>query len=347
MATDEVTQLPRQQRALVATGPGTIALKSAKIPFLEPDQVLVKTAAVALNPSDHKLLDQSTTIGAISGADFAGTIVAIGEDVPAGKWKVGDAVFGVVFGSNPGNPGNGAFAQYVAATADLCIRVPPGVDFTTAASLGMSIMTVGLVFRSLGLDLPKPAEEQDKVVLVYGGATATGTIALQILRLAGYTPITTCSPKNYELVKDRGAEAAFDYNDTDCGEAIRSFTGDSLHYVLDCIGSATTLTLCQGVLADAGGRYTSLEAYPRNLAIRRRHVKHDWVLGWTMFGKEVCLAGAYYRPALPADREFAAHWASLIEEPLESGQIRAHPLQVHYGGLAAVIPRLAQLRGPD
>lgn len=79
-------KIPRIQRALVAVGPGTLALKPVAVPRLAPDEVLVRTAAVALNPSDHKLVDQSTTVGAVSGADLAGTVVRVGCVVTSNKW---------------------------------------------------------------------------------------------------------------------------------------------------------------------------------------------------------------------------------------------------------------------
>lgn len=46
-------------------------------------------------------------------------------------------------------------------------------------------------------------------MLVYGGSTATGTIATQLLELSGYDPIATCSPRNFDLVRSRGASAVF------------------------------------------------------------------------------------------------------------------------------------------
>lgn len=123
-------KVPLLQRALVCSGPGTLALKAVPVPRLGVEEVLVRTVAVALNPSDHKLLDQSTTAGAISGADLAGIVVRVGSGTETqAHLQVGDRVCGFAFGANPGNPQHGAFAQYVAAPARLCVRLPDGVDF--------------------------------------------------------------------------------------------------------------------------------------------------------------------------------------------------------------------------
>lgn len=341
--------IPRFQKALVATGPGTLALKAVPLPTIESDQVLVKVAAVALNPSDHKLLDQSTTVGAISGSDYAGIVVKVGKNVRS-PLNVGDRVFGVVFGANPGNPTNGAFGNFVAAPADLCMRIPEDMAFETAASLGMGVMTVGLCFRSLGLQVKgfgnshSEYRSRKEYVLVYGGATATGTIAIQMLKNSGYLPVVTCSPKNFELVKSRGAVAAFDYKSATCKDEIRRFTEGRLAHALDCIGNAMTMTICYGAIGNAGGRYCSLELYPRRLTIRRRNVKHDWVLGWTLFGKPVKLAGAYARPALPEDLAFGTEWVKMMNIVLALGSIQPHPLEVNKGGLTAIPLRLNDLR---
>jgi aspyridone synthetase trans-acting enoyl reductase len=344
----------------VATAPGALALKLAPVPRILPDEVLIRVAAVALNPSDHKLLDQSTTVGAISGADFAGTVVRVGSDAQS-LWKVGDRVMSITFGANPGNPGNGAFSEYVAALAVLCVRLPDDYDFAAAASLPMGVYTTGLVFRALGLSLDEhsslsrssategSSDADDKpplppFVLVHGGGTATGTIALQMLRIAGYRPIATCSPSSFKLAMSRGAIVCFDYNSPTVRDEIRSYTHDSLCYAIDCIGSTETMTQCYGVIGEQGGKYASLEQYPRRLTIRRRDVAHSWILGWTILGREVKLGGAYYRPETPEDRDFGEAWAKKIELFLKDGQLQTHPLEISKGGLPAVVPQLNYMR---
>ena len=212
--------------------------------------------------------------------------------------------------------------------------------------MGMAIMTTGLALRSLGLSFnPASSDARDGPwVLVNGAGTATGTVAIQFFRLAGCRTIATCSPQNFGLVKSRGALHTLDYNSPTCRDEVRMLTGESLRYVLDCIGNATTMTLCYGAIGDGGGLYTALEEYPRALTIRRRDVCHDWILGWTLFGKEVQLAGAYHRPALPQDRAFGAEWVQVANQLLQQGQLETHPLEPHIGGLAAIVPRIDQLR---
>ena len=108
-----------------------------------------------------------------------------------------------------------------------------------AATLGTALATCTLAFWSTdALPLlpatPEQPAEQPLSVLVYGGSTATGSIAIQLLRLSGLDPIATCSPHNFPLVRSRGASAVFDYTDLNIPSAIKKLTGGQLKYFGGC-----------------------------------------------------------------------------------------------------------------
>ena len=187
------SSLPRYQTAIVAEGPGKLTIKhNVPVPTLEPGTVLVKTFAVAINPADAKMLDYSAVPGAIHGYDFAGYIVALGEDVPS-QFAVGDRVAGIAHGGNKLQPGNGAFAEYVAACSDLLLKVPEHMSMEDAASLGTGLSTAALSFGALQIpeilsqlkaagEGAKPESDRPEFVLVAGGSTASGTRAIQLLK---------------------------------------------------------------------------------------------------------------------------------------------------------------------
>jgi NADPH:quinone reductase-like Zn-dependent oxidoreductase len=79
---------------------------------------------------------------------------------------------------------DGAFAEHIVAKGDLQFKIPDGVSFEEAATLGVGITTVGQgLYQSLGLPLPnKPAAEKFPI-LIYGGSSATGTLAIQFAKL--------------------------------------------------------------------------------------------------------------------------------------------------------------------
>jgi hybrid polyketide synthase / nonribosomal peptide synthetase ACE1 len=177
--------LPPYQKAVVTTQTGKLELATKiPIPELEPDSVLVKVAVVALNPADWKLPEFSAHPGAIGGLDFCGTVAAVSSNSLQKPLAVGDRVCGWVFGSNPAEPGNGAFAEYVAAFSDLVMKVPSWMPSEDASTIALGAATAGqALYQSLQLPLPTEPARSSFYVLVYGGSTATGTMAIQLLRL--------------------------------------------------------------------------------------------------------------------------------------------------------------------
>lgn len=174
----------QRQKALKIIGPGQIAVEAAaQIPRLEDDEVLIRVAAVAINPFDSKSADLSPSIGATIGCDYAGTVHSISSKAKT-ELRIGDRVCGWVFGNNPDRLDNGAFAEFTAAPADLLMRIPEDMSFEEAATLGVGIATAGMVlYHTMQLPLPLATESNKEFVLVNGGATATGIIAIQLLRL--------------------------------------------------------------------------------------------------------------------------------------------------------------------
>lgn len=178
-----MASIPTTQKALKVKGPGMIVLEQSAI-VLRPgdDEVLVRVVCVALNPVDAKSADLSPSEGATLGCDFAGEVVAVGDAVGQ-NLIIGDRVFGCVFGNNPLELQNGAFAEYVVAPGDLVFRIPPDMSFATAATLAVGLSTVGLgLYHTLKLPLPGQPTKESATVLVYGGGTATGSLAIQMLR---------------------------------------------------------------------------------------------------------------------------------------------------------------------
>jgi aspyridone synthetase trans-acting enoyl reductase len=170
-----------------------------------------------------------------------------------------------------------------------------------------------------------------------GGSTATGTLAIQLLRHLGFETITTCSPRNFALVQKAGAQRAFDYTQPTCGHDMWEFCAGGLEYVLDCIGDAASTSLSYRAMGQQGSRYVSLNPFPDRLALRRRNISVDWVLGYTVFGGRVQLSSEYQKEAAPQDVIFAGWWTAKMEKLIEGGLVKAHPIQVREGGLASII----------
>ena len=185
---DALPSLPATRRAIIQRENGKPLIAQAiAMPTLKPRTILVSTRAVALNPSDFKMGAKFPSQGSVVGMDYAGTIVRI--DPEAAQFRpeleIGDLICGLVHGSNPADRENGSFAEYVVVPAELVIKVPKNMRLEKAATLGVSLAINCLaLWESLQITAtPDSPSEKPYDVLVYGGSTACGTMAIQLLRL--------------------------------------------------------------------------------------------------------------------------------------------------------------------
>jgi NADPH:quinone reductase-like Zn-dependent oxidoreductase len=117
----------------------------------------------------------------------------------------------------------------------------------------VALATTGLgLYQTLSLPLPGSVAA-NVWVLIYGGSTSTGTIAIQFAKLSGAKVVTTCSPRNIDHLKSLGADEAFDYNDPECATKIRQLTNDQLHFALDCFGGETGTKVTAESISSKGG----------------------------------------------------------------------------------------------
>lgn len=187
-------------------------------PLLDPgpNQILIKNHAVAINPVDWALQDMeqdlfpSLKFPCTLGLDVAGTVIALGSAVT--RVKVGDRVLGLAAEWNE----LGAFQEYTLLADNLFSPIPDSISFEEASVIpvGLSTSASGM-FQKDYLALPHPSVDPKplgKTLLIWSGASSVGCNAIQLGVAAGCDVVTTCSPKNYELVKKLGASQAFDYN---------------------------------------------------------------------------------------------------------------------------------------
>ncbi|KAL9103463.1 MAG: hypothetical protein Q9163_001491 [Psora crenata] len=337
------------QKAIEIKGPGDAQfVMDRRMPQLRDDYILIKTVAVALNPTDWKHIDSMATPGALSGCDYAGVVQEIGEKVKK-PLKKGDRVCGMCHGANRLQLEDGAFAEYIVAKGDIQMTVPPQMTLEEAATLGVGIFTVvQSLYQSLQLPLPSAPAEMAFPVLIYGGSTATGTLAIQFAKLSGLTVITTCSPRNNDLVKRLGADAVFDHNDVDCGQNIRAYTSNTLMYALDCISQGSSVNICANALSTLGGpkNYSSLLGVSE---FPRRDVEQMTTLAYSAIGEEMSFQrkAGVIPPKIPAkveDARFMEVFIPIAEALLAHGKIKAHPPRVREAGLRGILDGLQDMR---
>jgi NADPH:quinone reductase-like Zn-dependent oxidoreductase len=208
--------------------PESLQLLDVDEPRIGPDDVLVRVRAAAANPYDWHMLRGDPYVARlapvvghtrprtrIAGIDAAGEVAAVGADVRG--LAVGDAVFGFC---------KGAFAEYVAAPAELVVPKPVGLSFEEAAALPMAASTALRGIRDVG------EVRAGQRVLVNGAGGGVGSFAVQLAASLGAEVTGVCSTRNVELVRSLGAEHVVDYT-------VADFTDGSSRYdvVLDNVGN--------------------------------------------------------------------------------------------------------------
>lgn len=242
--------IPTSMRALLATeyaGLGAVRMAEVPVPSPREGEVLIRTAAAALNFLDLLMLagryQVKPPLPFIPGRDVAGEVVAVGPGV--GGFAVGQRV--------AAQPSFGAFAEYVAAPDFSCQRVPPGVSEAQAAAAATVLATVVAAMKLRARLTP------GQRVLVTGAAGGVGMAAIQYARHLGAEAVgLVSSAAKAEAVRGLGAVAAVrsDLLGADKGalrEALRAQGIESVDAVIDMVG---------GPLAEAmlrclrpGGRY--------------------------------------------------------------------------------------------
>lgn len=180
------------------------------------------------------------------------------------------------------------------------------------------------LYQSLQLPLPSKPSTQKIPLLIYGGSTATGSLAIQYAKLSGLTVIVTCSPHNFEYVKSLGADAAFDYKSQDCSQQIKDFSKDSIAHAFDCISEGPSSLITVSSMSSQGGVYSTLLPIPDN-EVRKinNKVTNKSTLGYIVAG-EYFKFGPQEIPAKQEDYEFGKMFWELSRDLLEKGAVKVH-----------------------
>ncbi|KAL4947168.1 chaperonin 10-like protein [Aspergillus filifer] len=330
---------------------GLARIETLPTPTLHPHQILIKPNAVGLNPTDWKHIDGANTLpGSRIGCDYAGTVVAVGSAVTK-PFKVGDRVTGVVHGSDRLNLESGAFGGLIVAKGDLQIATPAHVSDEEAATLGISVATVGQgLYRTLGLPLPNTPETrnssgEEKYILIHGGSTATGIYGIQYARLSGYKVLATSSPYNFEYLKSLGAEEVFDYKTPNVGAEIRKYTNNALNLAWDCTGSGAEII--GNALSSEGGKYATIMAVDK-AEVEKVNSNVDGpylTIMYSIFGERYEKFGMVVE-AIAEEYEFAKEFWELTKELLADGKLKAPRVFLNRegDGLEGVLKGLDELR---
>ena len=198
-------------------------------PTPKPDEVLIDVAATALNRADilQRQGNYAPPPGASPylGVECSGVIGAIGEAVVG--WQVGDEVCALLAG--------GGYAERVAVPVGQLLPIPHGVSLIDAAALPEVTCTVWSMAFGPHAGRLQPGER----LLVHGGTSGVGTMAIQVGHARGATVYATAgTPRKVEMCRTLGADVAINYRDEVFDQRIETETGGTgVDVILDNMGA--------------------------------------------------------------------------------------------------------------
>ena len=224
-----MADLPDEMNAIdpaEAGGPEVLQIVRRPVPKPGAGEVLIRVAASGVNRPDvlQRRGHYPPPPGApsIPGLEVSGEIVAMGEGVQ--PELAGQLVCALVAG--------GGYAEYCVAPAGQCLMVPEALSMVEAAAMPETLFTVwtNLFERAFA--------EEGEWVLVHGGTSGIGTMAIALAGLFGLKMIVTCgSDEKCRRAEALGALHAINYRDADFVAEVKRLTeGTGVDIVLDMVG---------------------------------------------------------------------------------------------------------------
>jgi len=229
-----MTHIPDVMRAIDPEAPGgpeVLVVVERPVPRPGPGEVLIRVAAAGVNRPEvmqrKGLYPPPPGAPSILGMEISGTIVAVGPDVGGAEERfelLGQPVCALISG--------GAYAEYAVAPYGQCLHVPRALSMVEAAAMPETLFTVWTNLFERGY-----AVEGD-VVLVHGGTSGIGTMAIGLANLFGLIIIVTAgSDEKCAAAKALGADHAINYKTQDFVAEVKAITGGrGVAVVLDMVG---------------------------------------------------------------------------------------------------------------
>jgi NADPH2:quinone reductase len=321
------TSIPSMMKAVVAPpgeGDDTLVVTDRPVPEPRPGEVLIKVRAAGVNRPDilqrRGLYPPPPGAPDILGLEAAGEIVRAGEGA---EEVIGQRVCALVAG--------GGYADYCVAPLGTCLAVPDGLSLVEAAAMPETLFTVWVNLFERGF-----AADGDWV-LVHGGTSGIGTMAIALGTLFGLHVIVTCgTDEKCRRALDLGAVAAINYREQDFVEEVHRTTdrrgvnvvvdmvgGDYLPRNLSCLaeeGRHVSIAVQRGASAEIA----IVDIMRRRLTLTGSTLRPRSVEFKTMVADEIAktvwpyVEGGRLKPVI--DRVFPLSEAAAAHARMESGE---------------------------
>ena len=206
-------------------GPEVLRAEELAVPQPGPGELLIRVAFAGVNRPDvlqrQGNYPPPTGASPIPGLEVSGEVVALGEGVD--PVMLGQRVCALVSG--------GGYAEYCLAKPGHCLPVPDGLGLAEAAAIPETLFTVWHNVFERGW------AKEGETLLVHGGTSGIGSMAIMLGKLFGLTVLTTCgTDEKCEAAMKIGADLAINYRTQDFVEEVKAFTqGQGVELVLDMV----------------------------------------------------------------------------------------------------------------
>jgi putative PIG3 family NAD(P)H quinone oxidoreductase len=207
-------------------GPEVLTLVRRPVPVPGAGELLIQVAAAGVNRPDvvqrRGFYPPPPGAPSIPGLEVAGVVAAVGDEVP--EELIGQPVCALVAG--------GGYADYCVAPVGQCLPVPAALSLIEAAAMPETLFTVwsNLFERAYAME--------GEAVLVHGGTSGIGTMAIALGQLFGLAVYVTCgSDGKCARALEIGAAAAINYKSQDFVAEVKRLTeGRGVNVVVDMVG---------------------------------------------------------------------------------------------------------------
>jgi putative PIG3 family NAD(P)H quinone oxidoreductase len=222
-------KLPAQMTVIGISKPGgpeVLLLETRSVPAPGANEILIKVAAAGVNRPDvaQRSGAYPPPPGAsdLPGLEVAGEVVALGTG--SSRHKIGDKVMSLVAG--------GGYAQYCIAQDAQAMAVPSVLSMKEAGAIPETLMTVWHNVFERG------ALRSGETLLIHGGSSGIGTMAIQLAKAFGAKVIVTVGSKEKaDACLKLGADHAIDYKTQDFVAEVKTATsGAGANVILDMVG---------------------------------------------------------------------------------------------------------------
>jgi putative PIG3 family NAD(P)H quinone oxidoreductase len=203
-----------------------LSLREDRAPLPGAEELLIEVRAAGINRGDllqrKGLYPPPPDASPIMGLEVSGTVLACGEAVTG--WEPGDTVCALTHG--------GGYASHAIAPQEQCLPIPKACSLEEAAALPEALLTVWHnVFQRAGL-------KRGERILIHGGASGIGTLAVAICRALGAEVYSTAgTDEKCRRIEALGATRAFNYRQEDFADALEALDlANSMHVILDMVG---------------------------------------------------------------------------------------------------------------